>query len=194
MTYMLAYNELRKGVIFVMDGEPYEVMEYEFLRMQQRKPVTKCKIKSLLSGKILERAFHQNESFEEADIIREEVKYLYNNRGGFWFANKDNAANRFMLPEELIGTAGQFIKPNALVTAYKFGDKIIAIKPTIKVDLKVKDAPPGYKGDTATGGTKKVTLETGAIVDVPLFVNTGDIVRVNSETGLYVERMEKSKE
>jgi len=191
---MLSYNELKKGVIFVMDGEPYEVMEYEFLRMQQRKPVAKCKIKSLISGKITERNFHQSETFEEADILREEVKYLYNHRGEFWFSAKDNAANRFMLPENLVGPAGQFMKTNSPVVAYKFGDKIIAIKPPIKVDLKVKEAPPGFKGDTATGGTKKVTLETGAIVDVPLFINSGDIIRINTETGIYVERMEKSRE
>ncbi len=191
---MLAYNELRKGTIFILDGEPCEVLEYEFLRMQQRKPVTKCKIRNLISGKIVERAFHQNESFEEADLIREEIKYLYNNRGQYWFSAKDNPANRFSLTEEQVGPAGKFMKANTLVTAIKFGERIISVKPPIKIDLKVKEAPPGYKGDTATGGSKKVILETGAEINVPLFVNTGDIIRVNSETEEYVERMEKSKE
>ena len=191
---MLAYNELKKGTIFVMDGDPYEVLEYEFLRMQQRKPVTKCKIKNLISGKIVERAFHQNESFEEAEIVKEEIKYLYNNKGQFWFSAKDNPANRFFLTEEQAGESGKFLKANTLVTALKFGDKIMAIRPPIKVDLKVKEAPPGYKGDTATGGSKKVVLETGAEINVPLFVNAGDVIKVNTETGEYVERMEKSKE
>lgn len=177
-----------------MDGEPYEVMEYEFLRMQQRKPVTKCKIKNLISGKIVERAFHQNESFEEAEMVREEIKYLYNNRGEYWFCPKDSPANRFFLTEEQVGTPAKFLKPNSMVIALKFGEKIIGIKLPIKVDLKVKEAPPGFKGDTATGGSKKVILETGAEINVPLFVNTGDVIKVNTETDDYVERVEKSKE
>lgn len=191
---MLAYNELRKGVIFILDGEPHEVLEYEFLRMQQRKPVSKCKLRNLISGKVAERSFHQNESFEEADLVREEIKYLYNNRGQYWFCSKDNPANRFFLAEDQIGTPGKFLKTNALVTAIKFNEKIISVKPAVKVDLVVKEAPPGFKGDTATGGSKQVILETGATVNVPLFVNTGDIIRINTETGEYVERMEKSKE
>src|SRR3989338_8112636 len=143
---MLAYNELKKGTIFILDGEPHEVLEYEFLRMQQRKPVTKCKIKNLISGKIVERAFHQNESFEEAEMTREEIKYLYNNRGQYWFCSRDNPANRFFLTEEQVGTPGKFLKTNSLVTAIKFGEKIISVKPDVKVDLKVKEAPPGFKG------------------------------------------------
>lgn len=178
----------------MMDGDPYEVLEYEFLRMQQRKPVTKCKIKNLISGKIVEQAFHQNESFEEAEIIKEEIKYLYGNKGEYWFCDKDNPTNRFSIKEDILGEPAKFLKANTLVIALKFGDKIMGIRPPIKVDLKVKDAPPGFKGDTATGGSKKVVLETGAEINVPLFVNTGDIIRVNTETGEYVERMEKSKE
>lgn len=191
---MLAYNELKKGTIFVMDGQPNEVLEYEFLRMQQRKPVAKCKIRNLITGKITEQSFHQNESFEEAEIVKEEIKYLYNNRGQFWFSAKDDPSKRFSLAEEAVGSGAQFLKANTLVIALKFNEQIIGIKPPIKVDLKVKEAPPGFRGDTATGGSKQVTLETGAVVSVPLFVNAGDIIRVNTETGEYVERMEKSKE
>lgn len=191
---MLAYNDLKNGVIFVMNGEPYEVMEYAFLRMQQRKPVAKCKLKNLISGKITEQNFHQSESFEEAEIVKEEVKYLYNTKGQFWFCKKDNPAARFMLTEAQVGIAGKFMKTNSMVTAIKFGDLILSIKPTIKVDLKITETPPGEKGNTAQGGTKAATLETGAIIQVPLFVNQGDIVKINTETGDYVERVEKGKE
>ena len=191
---MLSYNELKKGTIFVLDGQPHEVMEYEFLRMQQRKPVAKTKIKHLITGKIVERAFHQNESFEEADIQKEDIKYLYNNKGQFWFCKKDDPSKRFFMTQEQVGPAGMFIKANTLVMALKFGDQIMGIKPPIKMELKVKEAPPGVKGDTATGGTKVAILETGATVNVPLFVNAGDIIRVNTETGEYAERIEKSKE
>lgn len=191
---MLSYSELRKGTVFVLNGAPHEVLEYEFLRMQQRKPVAKTKLRNLLTGKVVEQIFHQNENFEEADIVKEEIKYLYNHRGEYWFTAKDNPSQRFSLKEEAVGDAGKFMKPNSIVIAYKWDDKIISIKPPIKVDLKVKEAPPGFKGDTATGGSKAVTLETGAMINVPLFINTGDIIRINSETGEYVERMEKSKE
>lgn len=191
---MLTYNDLKIGTIFALDGVPYEVLEFAFLRMQQRKPVAQTKIKNLITGKVLERNFHQNESFEEAEIEKETVKYLYNNRGQFWFSAKDNSANRFFLTEEVVGAPGQFLKPNTEITAVKYNDKIISVKIPIKMDLKIKEAPPGEKGDTATGGRKVATLETGAQVQVPLFVNQGDTIRVNTETGDYVERVEKTKE
>jgi elongation factor P len=190
---MLTYNDLKKGVVFALEGQPYEVLEYEFLRMQQRKPVAKTKIKNLISGKIVERNFHQNESFEEAEIEKDPVKFLYAHRGDFWFSKKDDPANRFSFKEDVIGPVAKFLKPNMEVIAVKFGEQMISIQAPIKVDLIVKEAPPGIKGDTAQGGTKAVTLETGAMVNVPLFVNAGDLVRVNTETGEYVERMEKGK-
>ena len=191
---MLSYNELKKGTLFVLDGEPYMVMEYEFLRMQQRKPVAKTKIKNIVSGKIVERNFHQNESFEEADIEKKQIKYLYNHRDEFWFADIKDATKRFSFTAEFIGQGGQFLKPNSEVLAMVFNDNIIGIEPPIKADLKVKETPPGIRGDTAQGGTKAATLETGAVVAVPLFVNEGDVIRINTTTGDYVERVEKAKE
>lgn len=191
---MLTYNDLRKGTIFVLDGEPYEVLEYAFLRMQQRKPVAKTKILNLLNGKIVERNFHQNETFEEAEIDKEPIKYIYNHRDEYWFTVKNDPSKRFSLTETLLGSKARFLKPNSEVVAFKFGDKIMKIDIPIKMDLKVKETQPGIKGDTAQGGSKPAILETGAKVTVPLFVNVGDTVRINTETGDYVERMEKSKE
>ncbi len=190
---MLSYNELKKGMVFVLEGEPWQVLEYEFLRMQQRKPVAKCKIKNLINGKIVERNFHQSESFKEAELPKEDIKYLYNNRGEFWFSAKNNPAQRFALKEENLGLAAKFLKPTTLVTAIKFNDQIISVQVPIKMDLKIKEAPPNIAGDSAKSGTKKAVLETGAEIDVPLFVNAGDIVRVNTEMGTYVERVEKGK-
>jgi len=191
---MLTYNDLRKGTIFALDGEPYEVLEYEFLRMQQRKPVAKTKILNLLNGKIVERNFHQNETFEEAEIDKETIKYIYSHRGEYWFTAKNDPSKRFVLTKSFLGAKAEFIKPNSEITAFKFNDKIIKIDIPIKMDLKVKETQPGIKGDTAQGGSKPAILETGAKVTVPLFVNVGDVVRVNTETGDYVERVEKSKE
>jgi len=188
---MLNYNELKKGTIFVLDGEPCQILEYEFLRMQQRKPVAKTKILNLLNGKIVERSFHQNETFEEAEIVREDVKYLYSHRGEFWFNKKSDPSQRFQLTDAQLAGKAQYLKPNTEITALKFNDKIISVQMPIKMEFKVTETPPGIRGNTAQGGTKVAVLETGAKVDVPLFVNEGDVVRVNTETGEYVERVEK---
>lgn len=191
---MLSYNELKIGTMFKFEGTPYEVLEYEFLRMQQRKPVAKTRIKNLLTGQVIERNFHQNEALEEIEVEKKPITYLYGHRGEFWFCEKGNPKNRFKLEEVKIGPAARFLKPNSEVTAMVLDEQILSVKAPIKADLKVTETPPGEKGNTAQGGTKTATLETGAEVAVPLFINTGDIVRINTDTGLYVERAEKSKE
>jgi len=195
---MLSYNELKVGTLFVKDGEPYEVLEYAFIRMQQRKPVAQLKIKNLITGKVQNYAAHQNESFEEAEIEILPVKFIYKHQGRlpagrqeYWFQEPNNPKNRFLLADEIIGDAGQYLKPNLEVKAFKFREEIINIELPIKIDLKVMEAPPAVRGDTAQGGTKTVTLETGAKVNVPLFINEGDIVRINTTTGEYTERVEK---
>lgn len=187
----LSYNELKIGTIFIKDGEPWKVVEYAFVRMQQRKPVVQLKIENLVSGKVVDYSAHQNEEYEEAEIDTTTVIFIYQSRGEFWFNEKGNPKNRFTLSVDVIGKAAQFLKTNLEVTAYKFGEKVINVELPIKMDLKVTEAPPAVKGNTAQGGTKVVTLETGAKVDAPLFINEGDILRINTTTGEYVERMEK---
>lgn len=189
---MLSYNELKPGVLFILDGQPWEILESEFLRMQQRKPVMKTKIKSLISGKIVDRSFQPSDTFEEADIERLSVKFLYAHREEFWFCDLEDVKNRFILKSEILGDMGKFLKPNMEISAIKFGDKILTIELPIKVDYKVVEAPPAIRGDTAQGGTKVVVIETGAKVSVPLFINEGDIIKVNTQTGQYFERVEKS--
>jgi elongation factor P len=190
--YMFGYNELKPGTYIVLEGKPYVVLEYNFLRMQQRKPAVQTKIKDLATGKVLSRTFHPQDEIEEADISKKKVKFLYFNRGEFWFCDENNPSARFKLPQDIIGDAVDFLKPNTLVDALTFGDKIINIDLPIKVDLKVIEAPPAFKGDTASGGSKQVKLETGAIINVPFFVNKDDIVRVNTKERAYAERVGKA--
>lgn len=189
---MLSYTELKPGRAIIVDGQPYEVVDYSFSKMQRQKGVVQSKIRNLINGKILSRSIHSNESFEEAEINKVDVKYLYNHRGEYWFSELDDPSKRFSLTEDIIGETGRFLKGNAVVTAIIFKEDIININLPIKMDLKVKSAPPSDKGDTATGGRKPVILETDAKVNVPLFVNTGDVIRVNTESGEYVERVEKA--
>ena len=189
---MLDYNELKPGTYIVLEGKPYVVLEYNFLRMQQRKPAVQTKIKDLTSGKVIAKTFHPNDSIEEADISKKKVKFLYSNRGEFWFCEENNPSARFKLGQEIIGDSADLMKQNMLVDALVFGEKIINIDLPIKVDLKVVEAPPSFRGDTASGGSKQVKLETGATINVPFFINEGDIVRVNTRERAYVERVEKA--
>ncbi|MBI3631919.1 MAG: elongation factor P [Candidatus Vogelbacteria bacterium] len=186
---MLEYNEitLRKYIIF--ENEPYEVLASHVFRKQQRKPVNATKLRSLLNGRIVEYSFHQNEKVEEADITNKNIKYMYNNRGEYWFSEENDPSKRFKLDEVLLGDKTKFLKPNSLVEAMVFDDQIVGVKLPIKVELKVTEAAPGVKGDTAKGGMKVVTVETGATVSAPLFINEGDVLRINTDTGEYVERV-----
>jgi len=193
---MLTYTDLKKGVLFVLDGAPYEVLDSHFLRMQQRKAVVQTKIKNLITGKIVDRNFQPSDSFEEAEVERSSAVFIYMRslpagRQEYWFHEEGNPKNRFALAGEMLGGSAQFLKPNMPVETLVFNDKVIGMKLPVKVDFKVTEAPPSIKGNTAQGGSKVVTLEGGAKVSVPLFVNEGDIVRVNTETGEYVERVEK---
>lgn len=189
---ILAYNDILQKKIIVHDGEPYKVLSSHIFRMQQRKPVNQTKLQHLVSGKVIEISFHQNESVSEADIETMEATYLYTNRGESWFCEQGNPKNRFSFTEDAVGDKVKWLKGNAEVEVLVYNEKPITLEIPIKVDLKVIDAPPAVKGDTATGGNKLVTLETGATVLTPLFINPGDILRINTEEGAYVERMEKA--
>ncbi|KKW11570.1 MAG: Elongation factor P [Candidatus Jorgensenbacteria bacterium GW2011_GWB1_49_9] len=188
---MLSYNELTKGTLFILEGAPYEVLEMNFLRMQQRKATVNTKIRNLITGKVLDRNWQGSDSFEEAEIERKNSKFLYANRGEYWFCDEKNAADRFSLSEEVIGDPAKFLKPNTPVIATIFKDKVIKVTMPIKMDFKVIEAPPSIKGNTAQGGNKVITLEGGATINAPLFINEGDMVKVNTETGEYVERADK---
>lgn len=188
---MLEYNEILPKKFILLDGAPYEVLDAHVFRKQQRKPVNQTKLRNIISGKVTEAAFHVSDKVAEADLSLKPAKYLYTNRGEFWFCDPTNPSDRFKLEESVIGPQGIFLKPDTTVDALIFDDKIISLRIPIKVELLVKDAPPAVRGNTAQGGTKQIVLETGATVQAPLFVNEGDLVRINTETGTYVERVDK---
>ena len=197
---MLEYNEILKGKVILVDGEPYEVLDAHVFRKQQRKPVNQTKLRHLITGKVTEQAFHVSEKMPEADLSTKGVKFLYTSRGEWWFSDEKNQSNRFKLEESTVGIQGKFLKANTVVEALIFDDpkstddegKVIGLKLPIKVDLKVTEAMPAVKGNTAQGGSKQVTLETGTTLFVPMFINEGDVIRVNTELGEYVERADKN--
>lgn len=186
---MLEYNEIKPRKVIVYEGDPFEVLTSHVFRKQQRKPVNAVKMKNLLTGKVMEISFHQSEKAEEAEVDKRKVKYLYNNRGEFWFCEEKDPSKRFKLTEEEVGKQIGYVKPNTLVDLISFQEKLLGIEVPIKVELKVAEAAPAVKGNTVQGGLKQVTLETGVTVNVPMFVNEGDVLRINTETGEYVERV-----
>lgn len=188
---MLAYTDLKKGVLFVLDGDPYEVLEANFLRMQQRKAVVQTKIRNLATGKILDRNWQASDNFEEAEVERRSAVFIYANRGEYWFTEEGNPKARFSLSADVIGGQAQFLKPDTKVDTWIFNDKVIKVAVPIKMEFKVIEAPPSTKGNTAQGGNKSVTIEGGAKVNVPLFIDQDEMIRVNTQTGEYVERVEK---
>jgi elongation factor P len=190
---LLQYSEIRERKIIIYNNEPCEVLESHVARTQQRKPQNQVKLKSLINGRTFNETFHTSDTAEEADLIKRDLKFLYANRGEYWFSDPENPKDRFQLPEALLGDmTKKFLKENEIVTALVWDDdgeeKTINIKLPIKMDFMIKDAPPAIKGNTASGGNKPVTLENGAVVNVPLFLEAGNKIRVNTETGEYVER------
>ncbi len=181
-------NDLKPRTFFIFEDQPFVVLETHHLKMQQRRPVVQTRMRNMLNGKVLERNFAQSDSFEEADIRKDNVKFLYKHRDEYWFS-PEHSSERFKLTEAVLGDTTRFLKSNIVVEALYFNDDIINIELPIKMEFKVTEAPPGIRGDTATGGTKQITLETGATINAPLFVQEGDIIRVNTETGEYVERV-----
>lgn len=196
---MLEYNEITLRKIIIFEGTPHEVLASHVFRKQQRKPVNATKLRNLLTGSVTEVSFQVQDKVEEADISTRKMVFLYKNpkNNEYWFAEEKDRSKRFTIDETIIGSPASFLKENALVDVVIFTDnddeeKIIGVRLPMKLDLEVIDAPPSIKGNTATGGNKQATLETGAVVNVPLFINIGDIVKVNTETGEYVERAEKN--
>lgn len=189
---ILSYNEILQKKVIEYNGEPYKVLSSHIFRMQQRKPVNQTKLQHLVSGKVVEISFHQNESVPEAEIERMSATYLYTNRGESWFSEEGNPKNRFSFPEEVVHNQVQWLKTNSSIEVFVYNEKPITLEIPIKVELKVTEAAPAVRGDTVSGGSKQVTLESGATVQVPMFINEGDVLRINTETGEYVERVSKS--
>lgn len=188
---MLNYNEIVAKKYIVFEGEPYEVTYSHVSRKQANKPNNLTKLKNLITGRTVEHSFHMSDKVAEADIEAREVRYLYTNKGESWFCDPKNPADRFVIKSEILEGGEKYLKTNTVFSAMVFEEKVIGVRLPIKVELLVKEAPPAVRGNTAQGASKQVVVETGATVATPLFVNEGDIIRINTETGEYVERVGK---
>ncbi len=189
---ILSYNEITLKKVIIHEGEPCLVVATHVFRKQQRKPVNITKLKGLKSGRSLEVTFHQNETVEEADMETRTATFIYKKPGEYWFHNAGKAGERFSLQDGLVGDQGRFLKERSDIDTLVFDDEVIGVKFPIKMELKVKEAMEAVKGNTSSSALKEVTLETGATIMVPMFINTGDVISINTETGDYSERVEKA--
>jgi elongation factor P len=192
---MLNYNEIKERKYIVLDKTPYEVVDSHVFRKQQRKPVNQTKLRNLITGSIKPHTFHNNDVVEEAELTKD--KYIYSfskfNRltghDEYWFFKKGDRSNRVHIDSEIISETIKYLKPDMEVDALVFDENIIGITIPIKMKYKVKSAPPAVKGNTSSGANKQVILENGLVVNTPIFINEGDEIIINTETGLYVERV-----
>lgn len=180
-------NDIKKGINLIWNNEPYLVLEANFVRMQQRKPVMQTKLKSLISGKVIEYSFKPGDKAEYADLQRGKANYMYKDDENAYFMNNETY-EQFDLPLEQLGNKINYLKEGTDCDILYFENKPINLDIPIKIKLKVTESPPGVKGDSSANVTKQITLETGAVINAPLFVKQGDEIIVNTETEEYVER------
>lgn len=184
----IGYGELKKGMSIELDGEPYSVVDYERSKMQQRAPVMRIRFRSLRSGRIVDKTFSGYDvSFTPASVDRRNAQYIYRD-GDFYYFMDNDTFDQFPMSSDQISNSLDFMVEQTEVELIFYEDNPISLELPITVNLEVSDSPPGVKGDTATGATKLATLETGLELQVPLFVNQGDTIKVDTRTGTYISR------
>jgi len=184
---MYVITDLKPGTAITLDGEPFLVLTSQFGRKSQSKANMQCKLKNLKTGSIVARNFQGSEKIEPADVGYRHVQYLYGGQGKRSFMDLENY-DQFELSDEVVGDGMQYLIDGMEVDALLYEGKPIGIKMPVTVILEVVETIPGVKGDTATGGGKPAKLNSGVTVTVPLFINEGDKIKVNTESGMYVER------
>jgi len=185
----IPYPELKKGATIIYEGKPHEIIESALMFQGRGQSNLRVRLKNLIEGNTISQTFHPSDSFEEADLEKKDIKFLYQTKGQYFFCEINDPSKRFSFAEAQIGTQTKYLKPNGIVTGIIFNEKIINFVLPIKMQLKIKESAPGIKGDRAQGGTKSAILESGAEIQVPLFIDEGDVIEVNTETGEYVKRV-----
>lgn len=185
---MLTISDIKAGKIIKINGQPYLVIKTDHLKVAMRGAVLKVKAKNLITGNILDDSFHGAEKIEEADVSSKKVNFLYKDDTKAYFMDNETF-EQFELPLDNMGGKESFLKDGVDVKMAYFEEKPISLELPIKMDFKVVSAPPAIKGNSVGNITKQVEIETGAKVAVPVFINEGDVVKINTDTGEYVERV-----
>ena len=183
------FGDLSRNMVIELDGQPWQVMDYERHKMQQRAPVTRIKMKNLLSGAVVERTFQRYDTdFTVAEIDNRETQYLYTDGTYFYFLDQETF-DQYELTRETLGDTLNYLKENMIVEMVFYKGSPINLNLPTHVELAVAETPPAFRGDTAQGGNKPATLETGLRINVPMFITPGTIVKVDTRTGQYTERV-----
>lgn len=186
---MIGVQDLRKGTTFIDDdGNLYRVLEYQHVKLGRGNAVIKTKLRNLKTGATIERTFQSGGRVQDVRLDHHQVQYLYNDGENYHFMDLETYEQP-VISKEMLGEAAKYLKENVTVDLLTYDGKPIEVELPTTVDLKVVETAPGFKGDTATGGGKPATLETGVVVTVPFFVNVGDTVRVDTRDGSYVTRV-----
>ena len=184
---MVTAGDFRNGVTFEMDGQVMQVIEFQHVKPGKGAAFVRTKMRNVITGGVVEKAFSPTDKFNEARIDRREMQYLYNDGDLYYFMDQETFEQE-PIGKDLIGDNFKFVKEEMICTIRSYQGKPFAVEPPMFVELEVTDCEPGVRGDTATGSSKGATVETGAAVRVPFFINQGDIIKIDTRTGEYLER------
>jgi elongation factor P len=187
---MLESGDLKKGVKIEIDGDPYILVQFEFVKPGKGQALYKCKLKNMVTGVQFDRTFRSGEKFKQPDLEEQEMEYLYAEGDKFCFMNMTTYVQEY-LSETQLGDAKDFLKENTVCNILLFEGRPIGISLPIFINLKVKQTDPWVKGDTASGDSKPATLETGYVLQVPPFIEEGELIKIDTRTGAYVERVKE---
>lgn len=189
---MIDVNDLRPGVTFELDGEVWIVISFLHVKPGKGSAFVRTKIRNIETGNVIEKTFRAGEKVKEAYVERKEFQYMYNDGATYYFMD-NKSYEQIELPEEFIGDEKYYLKEGMNIQVLYYKDRAIGIELPNYVDLEVVETEPGFKGDTAQGGSKPAVLETGLKIQVPLFIEKGEIIRVDTRTGEYLERVGKKE-
>ncbi|MEE1243627.1 MAG: elongation factor P [Frisingicoccus sp.] len=185
---MVSAGDVRNGLTIEYDGNIYQVIEFQHVKPGKGAAFVRTKLKNIKSGGVIEKSFRPTEKFPQAHIERQEMQYLYSDGDFYNFMNTETY-DQIALTEDQIGDTLKFVKENEMVKMLSHNGQVFAIEPPLFVELEITETEPGFKGDTSTGATKPATVETGALVYVPLFVEIGDVIKIDTRTGEYLSRV-----
>jgi elongation factor P len=184
-------NEFRSGMKVMLDGDPCSILENEFVKPGKGQAFNRVKLRNLKTGRVWERTFKSGESLEGADVVDVTLEYLYND-GEFWHFMDPDSYEQYQADAQAVGDSHLWLKEQDRCEVTLYNGSPLAVAPPNFVELEIVETDPGLKGDTASGGTKPATLSTGAVVKVPLFLSQGEVIRVDTRTGEYQNRVGKS--
>lgn len=184
---MISAGEFRNGATFEMDGQVLQIIEFQHVKPGKGAAFVRTKCRNVITGGVVERTFNPTDKFEQAFVDRRDMQYLYEDGGLFYFMDNETY-EQMPLNKENLSDSFRFVKENMVVKILSYKGTVFGMEPPLFVDLLVTETDPGFKGDTATNATKPATLETGAVVRVPLFIDQGEILRIDTRTGEYLER------